>query len=126
MAEAPGEVCAVPGAPWVTAGGARPAFLELARDSAVGTDCGSVSVATGDDGARLVDVGKVTKLVLSGTVAWELDWRDSSGLVVLGLEVLAASEIEEVLRPMLANAVFTPEICEGPGLAIGWVTFVDR
>ena len=40
--------------------------------------------------------------------------------------VLALRETVELLRPMLAKAVVTPETWEGPALVIGWETLVER
>jgi hypothetical protein len=71
-------------------------------------------------------------------VVLELDARDNPGLVPLGaveevegvmLEVLGVGllrETEEVLSPMLAKAVVTPETWDGPGLVMGWLVLVER
>jgi len=124
-------------------GGLWVAVMELAvlrgRDPA-GVTCWGSTASGVVDGDEACGLGRDIELWLSPPplVAWELDARDKPGLAPLGaveevegvmLEVLGVGllrETEELLSPMLAKAVVTPETWDGPGLVMGWLMLVER
>lgn len=64
-------------------------------------------------------------LLVSTPVAWELEAREREpeGPGSAKFDVLAEGEL---FKPMSAKALLRPDTCDGPGLLMGWLIFVDR